>query len=56
MLQILQRISETRLTKSGYLIPAAQFDSLQEVLVITSIKEDPKQDGTENTEGAQTGA
>lgn len=31
---------ETRLTKSGYLIPAAQFDSLQEVLVITELKED----------------
>lgn len=31
---------ETRLTKSGYLIPAAQFDSLQEVLVITTLKEE----------------
>ena len=31
---------ETRLTKSGYLIPVAGFDSLQEVLVITSLKED----------------
>ncbi len=30
----------TRLTKSGYLVPAAQFDSLQEVLVITELKED----------------
>ena len=27
-------------TKSGYLIPAAQFDSLQEVLVITELKAD----------------
>ena len=27
---------ESRLTKSGYLIPAAHFDSLQEVLVITT--------------------
>lgn len=27
-------------TKSGYLIPAAQFDSLQEVLVITQLKKD----------------
>ena len=25
-------------TKSGYLIPAAEFDSLQEVLVITDLK------------------
>lgn len=30
----------TRLTKSGYLVPVAQFDSLQEVLVITELKED----------------
>lgn len=30
---------ETRLTKSGYLIPVAQFDSLQEVLVLTQLKE-----------------
>ncbi len=34
---------ETRLTKSGYLIPVAQFDSLQEVLVITMLKEDMAQ-------------
>ncbi len=27
-------------TKSGYLIPAAKFDSLQEVLVITKLKSD----------------
>lgn len=31
---------ETRLTKSGYLIPAARFDSLQEVLVLTTLKEE----------------
>ncbi|MGN0158031.1 MAG: rod shape-determining protein MreC [Brotaphodocola sp.] len=31
---------ETRLTKSGYLVPVAQFDSLQEVLVITELKEE----------------
>lgn len=30
----------TRLTKSGYLIPVAKFDSLQEVLIITKLKED----------------
>lgn len=30
----------TRLTKSGYLVPVAQFDSLQEVLVITQLKEE----------------
>lgn len=37
----------SRLTKSGYLIPAAEFDSLQEVLVITSLKEDELQGETE---------
>lgn len=33
----------TRLTKSGYLVPVAKFDSLQEVLVITQLKEDQTQ-------------
>ena len=33
----------SRLTKSGYLVPVAQFDSLQEVLIITSLKEDAGQ-------------
>lgn len=33
----------SRLTKSGYLVPVAQFDSLQEVLIITSLKEDMEQ-------------
>ena len=48
---------QSRLTKSGYLIPAAHFDSLQEVLVITTLKEEEApQESTENTEGAQTGA
>ena len=28
------------LTKSGYLIPVASFDTLQEVLIITELKED----------------
>lgn len=31
---------DTRLTKSGYLIPAARFNNLQEVLVILELKED----------------
>ena len=34
----------TRLTKSGYLVPVAQFDSLQEVLVITELKAEMIQD------------
>ena len=31
---------DTRLTKSGFLIPAAKFNNLQEVLVILELKED----------------
>lgn len=42
---------ETRLTKSGYLIPAAQFDSLQEVLVITQLKDELSESNPE-TESA----
>jgi len=34
----------SRLTKSGYLIPAAQFNSLQEVLVIMELKSDQDQE------------
>lgn len=30
----------SRLTKSGYLVPVAQFDNLQEVLVLTELKAD----------------
>ncbi len=48
-------------TKSGYLIPAANFDSLQEVLVITKLKSDmmkeeisSPQEGTAPTEAAST--
>lgn len=42
---------ETRLTKSGYLIPAARFDSLQEVLVITALKSDEVAEETETQQG-----
>ena len=34
---------DTRLTKSGYLVPVAKFNNLQEVLVILQLKEDPMQ-------------
>ncbi|MGL5437472.1 MAG: rod shape-determining protein MreC [Lachnospiraceae bacterium] len=37
----------SRLTKSGYLIPTAEFDSLQEVLVITTLKEEIDVQGAE---------
>ncbi|MCD8082661.1 MAG: rod shape-determining protein MreC [Clostridiales bacterium] len=33
-------LDDTRLTRSGYLVPVADFNSLQEVLVITQLKED----------------
>ena len=32
-------VDNSRLTKSGYLIPVASFDTLQEVLIITKQKE-----------------
>jgi hypothetical protein len=28
----------SRLTKSGYIVPAASFDTMQEVLIITDVK------------------
>ncbi|MEY8352165.1 rod shape-determining protein MreC [Lachnospiraceae bacterium 54-53] len=37
-------------TKSGYLIPAAEFDSLQEVLVITKLKADMMEEETAESE------
>lgn len=46
----------TRLTKSGYLVPAAEFDSLQEVLVLTELKEEYLDESTalpDATEGAE---
>ena len=33
-------LDSNMLTKSGYLIPVASFDTLQEVLIITELKED----------------
>lgn len=44
---------ETRLTKSGYLIPAAEFDSLQEVLVLMDLKEDMAEDAPPMGQGEQ---
>ncbi len=43
----------TRLTKSGYLVPVAQFDSLQEVLVITELKNDYEQEFTDPEAAAE---
>lgn len=39
------------LTKSGYLIPVAQFDDLQEVLIITSVKETGESESESESEG-----
>ncbi|MEY8337303.1 rod shape-determining protein MreC [Lachnospiraceae bacterium 62-35] len=41
----------SQLTKSGYLIPAAEFDTLQEVLIITDLKEDLIRDGESEGDG-----
>lgn len=41
-----------QLTKSGYLIPAAEFDTLQEVLIITDLKSDLTEEA-EAESGAQ---
>ena len=38
------------LTKSGYLVPVASFDTLQEVLIITELKEDYLNDNNDNTQ------
>lgn len=46
---------DTRLTKSGYLVPVAQFDSLQEVLILTQLKEDETA-GYGETAGSEEGA
>lgn len=41
-------------TKSGYLIPAAQFDSLQEVLIITELKADMMKESEEPAQPLET--
>ncbi|WAJ22051.1 MULTISPECIES: rod shape-determining protein MreC [Clostridia] len=44
-------------TKSGYLVPAAEFDSLQEVLVITKLKSEMmKEETSQETTSAETQA
>lgn len=49
-------VDSNRVTQSGYLIPVAQFDTLQEVLVITQLKSELGQEsassGSEETEDA----
>jgi rod shape-determining protein MreC len=44
-------------TKSGYLVPAAEFDSLQDVLVVTKLKSDMmKEEASKETSPAETQA
>lgn len=44
-------------TKSGYLVPAAEFDSLQDVLVVTKLKSDMmKEEASKETPPAETQA
>lgn len=44
-------------TKSGYLVPAAEFDSLQDVLVVTKLKSDMmKEEASKETPTAETQA
>lgn len=38
-------VDSNQLTSSGYLIPVAEFDSLQEVLIITQVKETGNKEG-----------
>lgn len=41
-------VDANSVTKSGYIIPVATFDNLQEVLVITQLKDDGAEDNAEN--------
>lgn len=47
-------VDSNRVTRSGYLIPAAQFDTLQEVLVITQLKSELNQDDTASVSEEET--
>ena len=41
-------VDANSVTKSGYVIPAASFDNLQEVLVITQLKDNGAEENAEN--------
>lgn len=45
-------MDDKQLTKNGYLIPAADFNNLSEVLVITQVKDDSFLDTNEGTDAA----
>ena len=44
-------VDSNQLTKSGYLIPVAEFDTLQEVLIITDLKEDMTGEAEKGADG-----
>ncbi len=46
-------VDSSRVTKSGYLIPAAQFDTLQEVLVITDLKSEMSEKDASDSAGSE---
>ncbi len=45
-------VDSNRVTQSGYLIPAAQFDTLQEVLVITDLKSEMGEAASSETDSS----
>ena len=47
-------VDSSRVTQSGYLVPVAQFDTLQEVLVITDLKSEMSEGGEESQLGGET--
>ena len=44
-------VDSNQLTKSGYLIPVAEFDTLQEVLIITDLKDELTGDAQKGADG-----
>ncbi len=47
-------VDSNNLTRSGYITPAVDFSNIQEVLVITSTKEDLTQNSSDSTRGNNT--
>ena len=45
------KVDSNNLTRSGYITPAVDFSKLQEVLVITTTKQDMLADDDESAEG-----
>ena len=47
-------VDSNNLTRSGYITPAVDFSNIQEVLVITSTKEDLTQNSSDSSKGNST--